>query len=84
MQTEFWNKYFIDVICNKFQSSFQLLTEVNYHTREENDAKEQVFLCYWLSPGWLGEGLEWRVRAGGGGSEPSKLSLRTAGLLNEA
>lgn len=52
------NKYFIDVICNKVWSSFELLTEVNHHTREEKDEKEKVFLCYWLSPGWLREGLE--------------------------
>lgn len=48
------SKYFIDVICNKVWSSFELLIEVNHHTRDRKDEKEKSLL---LSPGWLGEGL---------------------------
>lgn len=46
MQKKFTNKYFIDVICNKVQSSFELLTEANHHTREEKDEKEKIFLVW--------------------------------------
>lgn len=36
------NKHFLDIICNKAWSSFELLTEVTHHTRERKDEREKV------------------------------------------
>lgn len=36
------NKHFIYIICNKVWSSFELLIEVNHHTRERKDERKTV------------------------------------------
>lgn len=50
------NKHFLNIICNKAWSSFELLTKVSHRTRERKDERGKRSSML-QSPGWLGEGL---------------------------
>lgn len=69
------NKYFIDVICNKVWSSFELLSEVNHQRKEEE--KEKILRVTFYHSVCVG-GRDWKR------SESSKVNLGAANELNGA
>lgn len=81
MEKKCMNKYFIDVICNKVWSSFELLSEVNHQRKEEEKEKVLRVTFYHSVCGGKGleEGLgfegEWIQYGPFGGSQPTEWGL---------